>query len=452
LIAQTTPLTPGSDPATATRLVDIALKRWFSGLTLSPHSPIPNLHAWTAWATAIAALAILALIVQKPAPAIAQFLDIPGHLRLVAASLGRFRRAGRLVAALCGAIVFSWTSWQALHHDEPRRLEDLAILLKSRSLSELTQEQAAHAALTPFRDLAGLADLSILLLIASLALFRLSAESWGPAGSSEHPDRPPAPAGTVFAWGAAWIYLIYRTASVALHPDGWPLNGLLGIDLALIPLVMLASDGLLLAWVLHELRLAVSDAPTPPWTESIAAALRGWLPATLAAAAALPARTAALTAWLALPYIPSPAPAPLRLLFRELFRGDLLIWLQAASLALTPLLAAAAWTRHAGRPGLLALTLILLQSQAGRLVAIILGGTVASAGLSALAYWTILSLPPQPWLLAAADAYAHFATLPAALLLLATLVELAGQATRPATPHPPNADLTPKHDHMSIAR
>ena len=55
---------------------------------------------------------------------------------------------------------------------------------------------------------------------------------------------------------------------------------------------------------------------------------------------------------------------------------------------------------------------------------------LAAGGGAALAYLMVLSLPASTWVLAAADGYAHYATLPVGLLLLAALVEL-GERTRP---------------------
>jgi hypothetical protein len=140
----------------------------------------------------------------------------------------------------------------------------------------------------------------------------------------------------------------------------------------------------------------------------------------------------ALFAWLALPYLPTGTPETVRAVLREILRGDALVWLQAVSLPSMAVVGAAAWPRGASslsrRLGPLGRALALLRAEGGRLIAVVAGGTVASAGLSCLAYLALLSLPPQPWVLSAADSYAHYATLPIALLLAATLVELAGRA------------------------
>jgi hypothetical protein len=53
-----------------------------------------------------------------------------------------------------------------------------------------------------------------------------------------------------------------------------------------------------------------------------------------------------------------------------------------------------------------------------------------------MAYALVLSLPAQPWVLATADGYAHYATLPIGLILTAALVELGQQARLPALKAP----------------
>jgi hypothetical protein len=70
----------------------------------------------------------------------------------------------------------------------------------------------------------------------------------------------------------------------------------------------------------------------------------------------------------------------------------------------------------------------LLRAEGGRLVAMLgLTGLIAGAG-TGVVYAVVLSLPAQPWVLAAADSYAHFFTLPVGLVGLAALVELGGRA------------------------
>ncbi len=73
----------------------------------------------------------------------------------------------------------------------------------------------------------------------------------------------------------------------------------------------------------------------------------------------------------------------------------------------------------------------LLRAEGVRLVLTLAVSGLLAASLSAIAYVAVLSMPAQPWVLDAADSYAHYATLPVGLLLLAALVELAGRTLPP---------------------
>ena len=70
----------------------------------------------------------------------------------------------------------------------------------------------------------------------------------------------------------------------------------------------------------------------------------------------------------------------------------------------------------------------MLRAEGGRLVALLAATGLAAGGASALAYALVLSLPSQAWVLAAADGYAHYATLPIGLVVASALVELGGRA------------------------
>jgi hypothetical protein len=75
----------------------------------------------------------------------------------------------------------------------------------------------------------------------------------------------------------------------------------------------------------------------------------------------------------------------------------------------------------------------MLRGQGGRLVATLALGGLAAGGVSAAAYFVVLSLPTASWVLNAADSYAHYATLPVGLWTLAALVELGERALPEAT-------------------
>jgi hypothetical protein len=75
----------------------------------------------------------------------------------------------------------------------------------------------------------------------------------------------------------------------------------------------------------------------------------------------------------------------------------------------------------------------LLAFEGGHVVALAAIAGFASGLLAASAYAVVLLLPAQSWVLAAADSYAHFATLPVGLCALAALIELAERSLPTAT-------------------
>src|SRR5581483_5452882 len=96
-------------------------------------------------------------------------------------------------------------------------------------------------------------------------------------------------------------------------------------------------------------------------------------------------------------------------------RGQIGDWgladLQAAALVFVGLVGIVAWTR--GRAGeAIAGYGRLLATEGGHLIGALAMAGVATGACAATAYAILLLLPAQPWVLNAADSYAHFATLP----------------------------------------
>jgi hypothetical protein len=83
----------------------------------------------------------------------------------------------------------------------------------------------------------------------------------------------------------------------------------------------------------------------------------------------------------------------------------------------------------------------LLRAEGGHLAAAVALGSLAAGAAAAAAYALVLSLPAQPWVLATADGYAHYATLPVGLVLTAALVELGQQARLPAEKTAPRPEI-----------
>src|SRR5271166_5130158 len=173
---------PPPSPASSSSMALLALRRWFSSLTLSSPQTLPDQHPLLALLAGLIVLLVLALVFQGPLGVLKQLFDVPGHVGIVRESTRRVWRAGRLIAVVIGFTVLGWTASQALvfMRDDGRRA-DLTLLTKSRSLGELAFEQGVLAGLTPLRDVAALGDNLVLVLIVVVVVFRASIDlpGWG---------------------------------------------------------------------------------------------------------------------------------------------------------------------------------------------------------------------------------------------------------------------------------
>ena len=345
-----------------------------------------------AWLAGLLGLLALAMLIQGPRKALAQFLDLPGHARLLSAALARLRRASRLVAALFGAAVISWTCWQTYHYGDPERLEELAATLKSKSVGEVAVEQASFAALTPTRDLLDLGDCLVLTVAAGILVFRLSAERWGNVEGSS--AQGAVPAGTTLCWGAVWLYMLYRVASVVVEntKSTLLLGGCLPFEAAVVPLLMLAADALLLSWALVELRGKYPAATDSVEGFDVAGAVARMPAAALACLLAVPGRYLASAAWLAQPWLPAAWTAKLGL--STLLRGWGLVGVQVLALSVAGIAGVVPWTRGS-MAGALGGYARLLRLEGGRLVGLLALAGAAAGALAWAAYAAVLSLPAQ---------------------------------------------------------
>jgi hypothetical protein len=434
VLAQLTPQTPAFDPFAVAK---IAMRRWFSGVTLSSPEAIPSNVPLSALLLGCLALLCLVVIVQRPTAALRQLIDLPGHFRVLRGSINRLRRAGRLIAALLGASVLSWTVWQSRFFASSDRLEDLANLLKRKSPGEVAAEQGLLAAITPLRDLCGLSNNMVLLLAACALVFKVSANGWSSLDTARDDSARRVPPWATAAWASAWVFGLYRLACHVWQANGLPLGQLPWVEVVLLPPAMLICDALLFSWTLNELRLAQTDSESSLLQDSALQAVTRLPYAMIGCLLLLPARYAATTAWLAVRSLPTSAPSSIRWLLATALFDWGLVWLQAASIALLPLVAACAWARDRG--GFWRVLFRVLRSGGARIFVLSTSLLVALAGLSSLAYLALLSLPAQPWVLAAADSYAHYLTLPLGLLLAASIVEI-GDSTLERQPRSPQQE------------
>jgi hypothetical protein len=241
----------------------------------------------------------------------------------------------------------------------------------------------------------------------------------------------PQPGWSTIAWGSAALYGLYRLVSRGAGAGELPIGQCLMVETLVIPAFMLVSDGLLLAWVLVELR----DAGLEDAGEDRLDPYRvlNLLPGTLLACfAALPARYIATFVLLASYHLPTSMTTSVIGRYIRWQLGTGLADLQAVSLLFVGVGGVVAWTRGTLTSGLSGYVR-LLRFEGARLVACLSVAGVAAGGCSAVAYFVVLLLPSQAWVLPAADSYAHFATLPIGLLTLAAFIELAERSLPMAT-------------------
>jgi hypothetical protein len=376
------------------------------------------------WLLGVAGLLGLSIILQGPRRALGQFVDIPGHLRLLTAALRRFRRAWRPLAILFGTTVLAWTANQFATFKETSRLDDLVLLKRAKTVGELAFEHGTLAALVPLRDVLDLGDSLLLLAAATAIVFKLSADRWGSSLEElDSSEASPLPAWTTLCWGCTWLYAMYRFAAMimAQSTGGLPLSLCVYLEAIVVPFLMLVSDGVLLAWLLVELRnVGLGESESVDWRGAIAL-----VPAAATACLlGMPARYIATADYLLLNSLRAQAPPSWLLVF---IHGWGLVELQAAALVTAGVAGAAAWS--SGSMGAACRGYFgLLRAHGGRVAATVAATSIASGVAAGVAYGLVLAMPAQPWVLAAADSYAHYASLPIGLAALAALVELGGQA------------------------
>jgi hypothetical protein len=433
---------PAAPNASAMAL--LALRRWCSSLTLFSPQTSPSFYGLWSFLAALAVLLILVVFCQGPVGALKQIFDLPAHINLVKRSTRRVWRAGRLVAAAIGFTVLAWTGSQALVFERDSGKTDLQLLTKTRSLGEIAIEHGIFAGLTPLRDLAGLGDNLPLLIIAATLVFRVSFEPTAarfgaPPGDTNPPES--ATGWTTLIWGSMSLYAIYRVVCKTVGNFDLPMGGCLFIEVLLVPFIMLVSDGALLAWALSELRNAgFEERGEDRLNARLAIAL---LPAAaLACALAVPGRYVATTVWLCNAHLSTSVSATAIGRYIRWQLGWGLTDFQAASLVFLGFAGAVAWSRGTLR-GTARGYLRLLSAEGGHLIVAIAMAGIAAATLTAAAYAVVLLLPAQTWVLNAADSYAHFASLPVGLWLLAAFVDLGERSL----PRASLARATPRESH-----
>ncbi len=432
LWAQATATTPGGTGAGAgstssvlNSLPMLALRRWFASLTLCSPDSVPSWQGLWLWVAALGGLILLAAFFQGPGRLFRQLFDVPGNSRLFSAALARLKRSPRMVSILVGTTVLSWTGSQALLYRSEQGRDDMLLLTRARGLGELAVEQGMLAALTPLRDLGGLGSNLPLLILTIFVLFRASVDVWGGVAPAPGKSRGQFSTGwATVGWCSGTLLVFYRIVALGSGKPDIPIGGCLMVEALAVPALMVVCDGVLLAWVLAELRdSGTNDAARDPLDPSETIEL---MPGSmLACLLMLPARYLATAVTIALLYFLPTSVASTTV--GEWLRWFLLSWgladLQALALPLAALVGAVAWAPGSVL-GPVRGCVQMLRTQGGRVLFAFGFAGIAGGLMSAAAYLALLSLPTAPWVLNAADSYAHYLTIASGLWLLSALVEL----------------------------
>ena len=389
----------------------------------------------------------LVLAVQGPVRALASVVRLSRALSgSSAGALDRPPPRGRVVAVTIGMTVLAWTGSQIRTYrpgtgrgrpDPPDQGRG--------ALGELAVEQGILAGLTPFARRRGPGGQP-----AVAAAWRRSCSSglvdvradWGGAyvgRSCSCVASTTSGSGVNLIWGSGCA-LLPLSAGVAgsRDPGDLPLGGCLMIEVPSIP----PLDDVLRRAPCSPgscVELPQREPGDTATTRSRPIAVVGMLPGARAdLPAVLPARYAGHGRRLGPAHLPSGGDAvPGRVTLRWQLNWGLAD-VQGAALASPGLAGAVAWSRGTVGGALCGAIVRLLAAEGGHLLALLAPGRAGGRGSSGLAYVLVLSLPASTWVLAAADGYAHYATLPVGLLTVAALVEL-GSARSPRAPPAPAA-------------
>jgi hypothetical protein len=314
-------------------------------------------------------------------------------------------------------------------------------LIKGQRLADVALNQGYLAALTPLRDLVGLGLLIPLLIAASVVLFKFSTDRWGKGVRPPMSVRQRSSRWSTIGWGCTVLYAVYRFVTLVSGNAELPLGGCVIFETLAVPVLMAMADGVMVSWVLVELRnagLGETEADSlDPLSVSVV------IPAAiLACVLAFPSYYLGTGLWMAVRYEHLPASFVSDPRVTSFVRWQLgwgLVILQAVALLSLGLFGSVAWSR--GTPGdALKGYFRILKAEGGHLVVAIAAAGAAAGAMAAIAYMLVLSLPASTWALGAADSYAHYGTIPVGLVLASALVELGERSLPMATLAEPDGD------------
>lgn len=410
----------------------LSLRRWIGYTTLSSPDMIGKPDVYLGyWLLGCIILLVAALFFQGVRSFLIEMLNWRGFSRVLAQS---FRRVGQrpiVPLSLIGSLLLSWTTGQLISYARSGGMEDLQLTLRTKLVISLCLEQGALAAMTPLRDLTTLADIWPCLILGILAAYSFTNSlQWTPQ-SALNPGEQKANRLSQRFWIVCSFWLIYRMIVGASSESYLPLISGSMIEMILEPTAMIMVDGVLLSWIIVELRdagLTEASAIRPRPVQVMAL-----LPAIFfVLLIAMPGRYLAHLNWIVL--------NTLLIHFglqSEIYLGavNLFLWffnqglfiVQLLSLPLSFFVGAVAFSEGSIKKTLTVARLMLKLHGANLVFLLLLVGCLNLIATSLIQY-ALLSHPPEPWVLVASDSYTHYFTLCSGILLIAGFIEIASQA------------------------
>jgi hypothetical protein len=354
-------------------------------------------------------------------------VDIRWNLEQIASGMELLRRNKRPLWVLLVASVASWTCWSLLVWRERAGIADLETMLAMHGNSAmlLAWARSFSAAIVPLRDFVALGELLPLLVGATLLLFGRTPEMGQHLRSMTRAMeniRLKRRLGTL--WVALIVLVAYRTVSNVVDPAAGITSGCpMIIDIVVLPVLLLMSDGLLLSWLLAEYGRAVRGHFD--WQpDDTAAFVRGWPGAMLVCGLMNPGRYAVLLTALWETQFRQPLRWPAS-------RWGPILWAaaiaQVIGLACFALPAVLAVCRRGGLRTKLAAWLMLFRRAGGQIV----GLTALAVVLNVLVlwpfYWLFAFMQPETWSLIGAASYGHYVTLLLGIVVLGGTTQLAAR-------------------------
>jgi hypothetical protein len=391
---------------------------------------------WLGWAA-------LAALVQRDRRSWARgVFDIRGNLEQFSDGLRILGQNKRPLWLLLVAAVLSWTGWGLRLYDESSGLTELqsALQVQDDAVNTFAMAHALTAAAAPLGRLISLADLlpvlagaGFVLLVRAIALsddLRRETRVWEASTLKQT---------LVAVWMCLLLTGIYRLVTFVWGPGNVALVGCLFIDSFLLPLAILAADGLMLSWVATEYGRAVRGHFEWRSTDTAACA-RGIRSGICFCLLINPGRYLLVGLLLWRYQLGNVAQ------FARWF-GSHIEWLLGVSLVLQ--LVGLVWVVG---PAVMAVRRTgLLRGMAGcfRLYERAGGQVVGLAGVAATlivlctlpVYWAFGNMQPERWSLLGMSSYAYYATLLVNLCFLAALTRVAERALGIEDPQRPAAML-----------